>query len=155
MSKRLLSIFLLVSLALNAGIVGGLVVMGLFRKQHDLHHYQNFPEGPGAGEEARFNPRDFENENTKALRDSFRVSKRELMRELAKGKINETKIQGIIERSITLQSRLERTLGESTLRLRKSMTPQEARDHFGRRAERMDRFIDRNQRNNPRRKPNE
>lgn len=155
MSRRLLSIFLLVSLALNAGIVGGLVVMGLFRKQHDLHHYQNFPEGPGAGEEARFNPRDFENENTKALRDSFRVSKRELMRELAKGKINETRIQGIIERSITLQIRLERTLGESTLRLRKSMTPQEARDYFGRRAERMDRFIDRNQRNNPRRKPNE
>jgi flagellar biosynthesis/type III secretory pathway chaperone len=77
------------------------------------------------------------------------------MRELAKGKINETKIQGIIERSITLQSRLERTLGESTLRLRKSMTPQEARDYFGRRAERMDRFIDRNQKDNLRRKPNE
>jgi hypothetical protein len=47
MSKRLLSIFLLVSLALNAGIVGGLVVMGLFRKQHDLHHYQNFRNDPG------------------------------------------------------------------------------------------------------------
>ena len=47
MSKRVLTILLLISLFLNAGIIGGLIVMNVFRHNHIEHHYQRPPDDSG------------------------------------------------------------------------------------------------------------
>lgn len=143
MSKRLLTIFLLISLALNAGIMGGMFVMGLFRHNHNMHHYQRFPEGPAPRGQEPWMARRMENAQTQTLRVAFRATKTELMQELAKNPIDETRINAIIEKSITAQSKLERALATQLLESRKAMSAQEAKQNFQERLDRMNRRKDR------------
>lgn len=142
MSKRLLTIFLLISLALNAGILGGMFVMGLFRHNHNEHHYQRWQDGPSSRNQGRWDRYKLEDASTKALREAFRSTKRELMQELAKDPIDESKINAIIDKSITAQSKLERALGSKLLTERKAMSAQEAKQSFQERLDRMNRRKD-------------
>ncbi|MCB5246911.1 MAG: periplasmic heavy metal sensor [Candidatus Cloacimonetes bacterium] len=146
MSKRLLTILLLVSLFLNAGIIGGLIVMGWYRQNHIVHHYQ--PEGPSSRDRDRIEIPELRDPQVIALRDSFLVIKKELLQELAKDPVNEAKITAIIERSIGAQSEMERALADKLLEYRKSLGPAEAKEHFNGRLDRMERYEER--RNNRR-----
>ncbi|HOZ00329.1 MAG TPA: hypothetical protein PLG20_00835 [Candidatus Syntrophosphaera sp.] len=149
MSKRLLTILLLVSLFLNAGIIGGLIVMGIFRHNHNLHHYvMQQPQNMQRREMPGFGPRIPEDPKIIALRDSFRSTKDELMSELAKDPVNEARINAIIDKSVANQSAMELALGHKMLELRKGMNADEAREYFGRHQDRMERYQNR-------RKPNE
>ena len=147
MSKRLLTILLLVSLFLNAGIIGGLFVMGIFRSNHMVHH--NFPPAVNRDpdDRQRYAPQLWDDPGICTLRDSFRVTKDQLRQELAKDPLDEARINAIIEQSVDAQGTLERALGHKLLELRKTMSAKEAEEHFTRR-------LDRNTRtNNNRRKP--
>jgi hypothetical protein len=136
MSKHLLTILLLISVALNAGIIGGMLVMGVYRQNHDIHHYRDSMENRDPHERDYFYPRVFEDENIKALRDTFRFTKDELMLELARENVDEAAIRAIIEESVNAQGSMERALGAKLLELRKTMSADEAEEYFTRRLER-------------------
>ncbi len=142
MSKRLLTILLLVSLFLNAGIIGGMIVMGFYRQNHIIHHYQPGPEGAGRNRE-RLDIPEMQDPRVIALRDSFLTIKKELLQELAKDPVNEARINTIIEKSIGAQSDMERALGHEILAYRKTLGAAEAKEHFNARLERMDRYKER------------
>jgi hypothetical protein len=145
MSKRLLTVLLFISLFLNAGIVGGLVVMGIYRHNHISHHYMQDQDRPAFAGRNRFLPPEEDDPNIVALRDSFRNTKIELMQELAKDPINEARIDSIIDESIQAQSNMETALGHKLLEIRKSMTPEEAKRHFSGRLDFMQRSEERRQ----------
>lgn len=141
MSKRLLTILLFVSLFLNAGIVGGLVVMGVYRYNHISHHYLN-PSSENYRRDLVDIP-ELTDPRILGLRDSFRNIKKELLQELAKDPVDEAKITEIIERSIGAQSDMERALGYKLLEHRKTLSASEAKEHFNGRLERMNRYDER------------
>ncbi len=147
MSKRLSTILLLVSLSLNAGIIGGLVVMGIFRQNHYIHNDWQRPAGPPSEEREGFNHRDLEDSNVRDLRDKFQDSRAELMRELAKDPIDEAKINVIIDKSIAAQSTFEKALGAKLIELRKTMNAEEAKERFSKHMNRRNRTN--NRRNHP------
>lgn len=143
MSKHLLTILLLISVALNAGIIGGMLVMGIYRQNHETHHYRERVEERTPFDRDGFSARVYEDENIKTLRDTFRFTKDELMRELAKENVDEAAIKTIIEESVAAQGKMERALGVKLLELRKTMSPEEAEEYFIRRLERSRRISDR------------
>ena len=69
------------------------------------------------------------------LRQKFDNTKYSLMQELAKDPVDEAKIHTIIDSSLAVQNNLECKLGENILAYRKTLTAEEAREHFLRRAE--------------------
>ena len=138
MSKRALTILLLISLFLNAGIIGGFIVMNVFRHNHIEHHYQKPPDGLPPKNMGKFVPPDRFDPQIAALRDSFFKTKRELMEELSKDPIDEVKVKAIIEKSVEAQSNMERAMGYKMLEWRKTMTAQEAEEHFSSRMARPD-----------------
>lgn len=140
MSKRALTILLFVSLFLNAGIVGGIIVMGVYRHNHIAHHYQ---QNPGPRDRDLRDIPELDDPRVIALRDSFRVIKKELLQELAKDPINEAKINTIIDRSISAQSDVERVMGHNLVEYRKTLNAGEAKEHFTGRIERMNKYNDR------------
>lgn len=140
MSKHLMTILLLVSLALNAGIIGGLFVMGIFRQNHIIHHSWNRPEYSALRDQDRRIPLEYDDPDIRALRDTFNVTKKQLMLELAKDPVDEAKVKAIIEESVTAQSNMERALGNQLLELRKTMSAAEANEHFGERFDRIERI---------------
>lgn len=147
MSKRLLTILLFVSLFLNAGIIGGVIVMGFYRQKHIEHHYQPGPENANRDRQRPEIP-ELKDPHVIALRDSFLVIKKDLLQELAKDPVNEARINTIIENSISAQSDMERALGHELLEYRKTLGAAEAKQHFEGRLEHMDRYSER--RNNRR-----
>ena len=149
MSKRVLTIILLISLFLNAGIIGGLIVMNVFRHNHIEHHYQRPPDGPPPNNMGRFAPPDRFDPQIVALRDSFIKTKRELMEELSKDPIDEAKVKAIIEKSVEAQSNMERAMGYKMLEWRKTMSAQEAKELFSSKVARLD---TQGEKNNQRRK---
>ncbi len=148
MSKHLLTVLLGISLALNAGILGGLFVMGVYRHYHDLHHYASAPSSPRYEGRDRSETWEPPNPTTRALMETFRNAKKDLMQELAKAPLNEAKVRGLIERSIAAQSALERDLGNNLLLKRKSLSAAEAETYFRQRLQRMEDRNDRFDRNN-------
>ena len=130
MSKRWLTILLLISLFLNAGIIGGLIFMNAFRHNHIEHHYQRPPNGQTPRERGKFIPPSNFDPQIAALRDSFLTTKKELMEELSKDPIDETKVRAIIEKSVEAQSKMERAMGYKMLEWRKTMTDEEAKEYF-------------------------
>lgn len=143
MSKRLLTILLLISLFLNAGIIGGLIVMGIFRHNHFAHHEIVQPGGPQRSERRSFDPRLREDPAIKTLADSFRTSKQRLMQELARDTVDQQRIRAIIDSSVESQVRLEQALGQKLLQERLNMTAEEAWERFGRRNDRLKEYNDR------------
>lgn len=135
MSKHWITILLIVSLAFNLAVLGSFLFLQ-FRHHHphrdrDLRYSRPHEE---------FGPRDerwipLQSDSTRVLRENFIQAKRELMQELAKDPLNEANINEIIERSISAQTLLERDLGLHLIEVRRSMSAEEAREHFTRRLE--------------------
>ncbi len=146
MSKRLMTILLLFSLFLNLGIIGGFIVMRIYRQNHISHHYR--PGPPNERGQERPEVPELRDPEVIKLRNEFYAIKKELMQEMAKDPVNETEILSIIDRSIQAQSDLERAMGQKLLEYRKNLSAQEAEEHFNTRLERMKRFEER--RNNRR-----
>jgi len=139
MSKRLLIILLLVSFSFNLAVVGSFIYLQSTRPPrhpHNWHHRgpdsPRDQDGPG--------PRFMFTDSTRALHTCFQDTKRELMLELAKDPVNMTQIEAIISRSLSTQAQLERDLADRLIRFRKAMSPDEAREHFTRRAEEIKRW---------------
>ena len=143
MSKRLLTILLLISLFINAGIVGGMLMMGIFRHNHVIHHGLKDPARPALREDRERLPRFSDDPRTKALSDSFRLTKNELMQALAKDPVDEQAVKAIIDRSVVAQGKLEHALGLRLLEQRKTMDAKAAQEYFGRRLERRQEFQNR------------
>ncbi len=139
MNKRWLIILLLVSAAFNLAVVGSFIYLrstrppfppGRFKEWRDEGHRRGKgPGGPG--------PMFMFNDSTRALHDQFQNTKRELMLELAKDPLDMPKIEANITRSLNAQAALERDMADRLIRFRNTMTPEEAREHFNRRAEEM------------------
>lgn len=143
MSKKLVNILLLVSLAFNLAVVGAFVFMTL--RMPPRHRMMQ----PGAHREDFRPHRPLRNgswadsDSIRALRTKFRQTKEEFMTELGKDPIDAAKLELILQRSLIEQSNLERELGRRLIERRKTMTADEAEDFFERRAERIRRRSER------------
>lgn len=78
-------------------------------------------------------------DSTQILFERFDKIKLEMMRELAKDPLDMATIDTIVNRSLGAQADLERDLVNRLIRFRKSLTPEEAKEHFTRRAQEMER----------------
>jgi len=132
MNKKLLYILLLISLAFNLAFVGSYIYIHATRPHHEFSRHR------GKDHDRRGWFPFEESDSTRALRDTFMLTKKELMQELAKDPINEPAIQAIIQRSLQAQAVLETDLGKRLLELRKKQSPQEAAQFFQERIKRMD-----------------
>lgn len=133
MSKRSLSIILIISLAFNLAVLGSLLWLNLSRPERppaykSRTHYPRLPEHIAPCERDPAIARSWE---------QFEHSKIELMQELRQDPIDEPQIMSIIESSIQAQSKLESHLGTRLLTLRKQMTAAEAEAYFGARIKHM------------------
>lgn len=137
MNKRILVFLLLVSFAFNLAILGSFIYFRVFfggmhcppppppefrEGRPDFPHHEMWERLPI-------------DEEMHQLRKDFGNKKNELMLELAKDPIDEAKINAILAESLTHQSSLERKLGDRLIQLRKTMTADEAKEFFGKRAE--------------------
>lgn len=131
MSKRWLVILLFVSFSFNLAVLGSFFYFRLIMPPHcPPPPMEHRGMGPGQG----FMRDDPEIET---LHNRFNDTKLNLMQELAKDPINEAKISTIIDSSLIAQNQLERTLGAKMLAYRKTMSAEEAREHFQRRMDRV------------------
>lgn len=142
MSKRWIVILLFISLAFNLAVIGSFLYVRLTFGTPPPHppkggeHFRGPMDRHGEGPLVR------DNERLQSLRDEFRETKKELMRELAKDPIDETKLNTIIDSSLVAQGKLERELGNALIARRKTMTAEEAKEFFGKRIEGSPRFGD-------------
>ncbi len=135
MSRRLLIALLLVSLGFNLAVVGSMVWFRFIRPCPPFPHPGRPPMGqaPPLPIWKHMKP----GSQIPAFRAKFDSTKIMLMEELAKDPIDETKIQAIIDSSLTAQNNLEKHLGMSILELRKQMSAAEAKEHFTARAKQL------------------
>lgn len=144
MSKRWLIILLLISVAFNLAVLGSFIYLRSTRppcppgRPRPPREWGHKGRGPGRGPGGPAPFIEF-GDSTKLLFDRFDKIKQELMRELAKDPINMAQIESIVSRSLGAQADLERDLVDRLIRLRKTMTPEEAKEHFSRRAEEIQR----------------
>lgn len=131
-SKRWLIIILLISVSFNLAFIGSFIY---------LHWFHPHPKPPVRNEEMRgsrshFGPPPFErDEEIRNLRDKFETIKHSLMLELAKDPVDMAKVNALIDSSLVAQNNLERRLAERMVAYRKTLTAEEAQEHFQRRAE--------------------
>jgi len=129
MSKRWLIGILLISFSFNLAILFSFIYFRVVMPPPPAPRDQRMPPPPP--EEMR-RPRDKE---LQALHAKFNQTKITLMEELAKDPINETRINAIIDSTVSVQNQLERRLGLRVLEYRKTLTAQEAKEQFQKRAE--------------------
>ncbi len=132
MSKRWLIALLLISVSFNLAVIGSVIYLRLTmpcplpprddRRMPPPSHMKPFMD------------RDAE---IMQLRDRFDDTKESLMQELSQDPVNEARVNAIIDSSLVAQNNLERRIGEKILAYRKTLSAEEAREHFLRRAERM------------------
>ncbi|GAB1468400.1 hypothetical protein MASR2M64_11240 [Candidatus Cloacimonadota bacterium] len=150
MSKRWLAILLFISLSFNLAVLGSFCYFRMYAPRCHNMHPQEDHIGRGMPRQQRFMDNDRE---TTKLRESFNNTKINLMQELAKDPLDEAKIASIIDSSLIAQSRLERTLGGKILAYRKTMSADEAREHFNQRVKHIRERSRQKQRYTNRRKP--
>ena len=132
MNKRWLIIILLISVSFNLAFIGSFIY---------LHWFHPHPQPPVRKEEMRgprplFGHPPFErDEEIRKLRNQFENIKHSLMLELAKDPVDMTKVNALIDSSLVAQNNLERRLAERMVAYRKTLTAEEAKEHFQRRAE--------------------
>jgi hypothetical protein len=143
MSKRLIEILLLVSLAFN------LAVVCMFSYVHFFHKMPFRPDMGRRHEWNRDGRQDREmnkkmqgmmeanRESMKPYREEFRLKREQFMKLLAAEQVNEAQAIKAMQASLAAQDTLESKLGMSLLELRKKMTPAEAKEYFEMRIERM------------------
>ncbi|MDD2228978.1 MAG: hypothetical protein PHY48_06170 [Candidatus Cloacimonetes bacterium] len=130
MSKRWLAILLFISLSFNVAVLGSFIYFRVFVHPSCPPPHQSEHRGGGMPAEPRFMTQDPEIDK---LRERFNNTKLNLMQELSKDPLDEAKIASIIDSSLIAQNQLERTLGGNILAYRKTMSAEEAREHFQRR----------------------
>jgi hypothetical protein len=138
MSKRATVILLVVSLALNAGIIGGLLVYGILFANHNAHFNEQQPRPPAPGEMGRYDRQTMDTDSIRALRQEFRSTREELWQELAKDPVDEARVKTIMQRSMDAQIKLEKAIGDNLLDQRKKMSAAEAKEQFAERFARDD-----------------
>lgn len=141
MSKRWLIILLLISASFNLAVMGSFIYLRSTRPPFPPGPPKEWGHrGPGPGK-GRGGPGPmFEfGDSTQVLFERFDKVKLEMMRELAKDPLDMTRLDTIVNRSLGAQADLERDLVDRLIRFRKSLTPEEAKEHFTRRAEEMER----------------
>jgi len=143
MSKHWLVILLFISFAFNLAVIGSFIYLRLtmgppppppMEDGRGPHRYRH-------DDSLRFK----DSEEVNKLRDQFRETKQELMSELAKDPINEARLNSIVDSSLVIQTKLERELGTSLIKLRKSMTPAEAKEFFTKRMDNIQNMHNRRQ----------
>ncbi|MCB5229736.1 MAG: periplasmic heavy metal sensor [Candidatus Cloacimonetes bacterium] len=141
MNKRWLTILLFISIAFNLAILGSFVYLHYIRPPYPRSMRQHWQQRTSSTPNGQFRPdsRFMFSDSTRAHRREFEDAKKELMLELAKDPVDTAKINAIVERSLAAQGKLERDLAEHLLRYRENMSPEEAKEHFTSRAQRMDR----------------
>lgn len=132
MSKRWLTVLLLVSFSFNLAVIGS--VLYLRFTMPCPPPFRNDRRMPPPPHMKPFVDRDSE---IVQLRERFDGTKASLMQELSKNPVDEQKVKEIIDSSLVAQNALERRIGEKILAYRKTLSPEEAREHFLRRADRM------------------
>ncbi len=131
-SKRWLIIILLISVSFNLAVIGSFIY---------LHWFHPHPQPPVKEAEMRgphppFGHPPFErDEEIGKLRNQFENIKHSLMLELAKDPVDMTIVNVLIDSSLVAQNNLERRLAERMVAYRKTLTAEEAKEHFQRRAE--------------------
>lgn len=138
MSKRLITILLIISFAFNVAVLGTFIYMRTSCSLRPFHRTTKEVERPAQTPNPEERPQIVENEAVIARADEFRKTRKDLYTELAKDPINEARINGIIEKSLVAQTALERELGASMLELRKNMNADEAKIHFDNRIKRLE-----------------
>lgn len=134
MSKKWLFVLLLISLSFNLAVLGSFIYIRFYLpcpSPPPMHRGQMLGDKP---HEPFFMHKD---EEFHRLKKDFNATKVSLMKELAKDPVDEARIAGIIDSSLVAQNKLERRLGEKILAFRKTLSAEEAREHFERRAENM------------------
>ncbi|MEN6444652.1 MAG: hypothetical protein ABFC98_01245 [Candidatus Cloacimonas sp.] len=132
MNKRWLVIILLISVSFNLAFIGSFIY---------LHWFHPYPQPPMGKEEMKrdlppFGPPPFERDDEiRALRDIFENIKHSLMLELANDPVDMNKVNALIDSSLIAQNNLERKLAERMVEYRKTLSAEEAKEHFLRRAE--------------------
>jgi len=140
-NKRWLIIILLISVSFNLAFIGSFIY---------LHWFHPHPQPPVRKEEMRgprplFGHPPFErDEEIWKLRNQFENIKHSLMLELAKDPVDMTKVNALIDSSLVAQNNLERRLAERMVAYRKTLTAEEAKEHFQRRAEFAKKRLNRN-----------
>ncbi len=134
MSKRWLLILLFISLSFNLAVLCSFLYFRLILPPPCPQTLPEPPMGRGMAAGPGFMRGD---RDVMRLHEKFTETKLNLMQELAKDPVDEAKVSSIIDSSLIAQSQLERTLGEKILAYRKTMTAQEAREHFQSRIENM------------------
>lgn len=151
MSKRSLTILLIISLAFNLAVLGSILWLHLSRIHHPIHELHRFPRIP--------TPPNLDTHNwdpaIPRLRSQYDSLKIKLMRELAQDPIQETTIIAILDSSLIAQNSLEKALGIRLLDIRKQMSAKEADNYFNARALQMEHRIENIKRMYYRRNKNE
>ncbi len=133
MSKSWLVALLLISFSFNLAVIGSAIYL---RCSHACPPDRPFP-GRRMPTPAHIQPFMEKDSEIRQLRQNFSDSKRVLMQELAKDPVNDARVKEIIDSSLVAQNALERRIGEKILAYRKTLSPEEAREHFLRRVERL------------------
>lgn len=149
MNKRWLVIILIVSIAFNLAVLGGFLYMRHKRNTFMRSRHNNWQERGSRTGGRNWNPHIMLDDSTRVRRESFNNAKKELMLELAKEPVDMNKIDSIIEHSLKAQNELERDLAVRLIHMRNDMTPEEAKEHFTRRAEYIGKRNERGDNRNP------
>lgn len=130
-TKRLLFMLLMVSLAFNLAVVGSLIWMKTLRppRPRERTFQRDYPRLPEHIVREEWSPEIIQ------YRKDFENTKLRLMEELQKESINEEKVDAIIDSSLAAQNNLERCLGRRLVNYREQMTAEEADEYFGKRIE--------------------
>ena len=132
MSKRWLIAILLISVSFNLAFIGSIIY---------LHYIHPFPKPRMENEHRQasrppFGPPPFErDEEIRNLRKNFEDIKHSLMLELANDPVDMKKVNALIDSSLIAQNILEQKLAERMVAYRKTLSAEEAKEHFLRRAE--------------------
>ena len=141
MNKRWLIIILLISVSFNLAFIGSFIYLHWFHPHHQPPVRKEEMRGP----RPLFGHPPFErDEEIRKLRNQFENIKHSLMLELAKDPVDMTKVNALIDSSLVAQNNLERRLAERMVAYRKTLTAEEAKEHFQRRAEFAKKRLNRN-----------
>lgn len=142
MSKRLLYIILLISLAFNIAVLGMFAYVTIYKRQPfcqtETRYRMDRDANEHRDEDKRFFNLNMENrEEIRKLRAEFKENRRDFMEMLWKEDFNEQDALAAMETSINTQQKLDRTLGEALIKLRKNMSQEEAMNFIKEHRDRM------------------
>ena len=146
MSKHLILILLIISLAFNLAVAGMFLYTSVYRKApfcppgFFLHRDKS---------DKQFDKRDFRrdslemrlnsNEEIKKLRDDFRKARLDFVKVMLKDDFSVKEARAAMDKSLQIQGTLEKKLGESLIDMREKLPPEEAKRLFRERLERIER----------------